>query len=273
VATIDLILSPNLRTSSMKATQLLQERGGGYEALLLNFPEEMEDAVVDLAAEQVSYEELIDEVGRRNIIPEPKGSWEYAAKLILEALPLLARRFPNLTILCYGSRGDEFAYMEVAVRIARLILRTTLTEEVEIGRWRETLENSLEVDRNATKNEAGKILRKARENTICISDMGGRRFKGVLSRAGLEVKILYVEKTYHFTPLMILERKMAKGPVEDCELEELIRGHVEYVRSYIYRFRNRDRAHYEWEYDKIPWLRRRFNREEIRLLDSLIEEP
>lgn len=150
---IDLLLSPNLRTSSMKASHILQEKGGRYEAFLLNFPEEMEDRVLELAAEQVSYDELVDEVRRNDLIPEPEGSWEYAAKPILEALPQLARRFPNLTILCYGSREDEFASLKVAVRIARLILRTTLTGEVELGRWRETLQASLEADRDATEEE------------------------------------------------------------------------------------------------------------------------
>lgn len=163
--------------------------------------------------------------------------------------------------------------MEVAVRMASLILRTTLTGEVEHGKWRETLQASLEVDRDSTENEAGRILRKAGDSSICLSDLGGRRFNRKLSRAGLDVKILYVEKPYHFTPLMILKRKMALGPVEDEELEGLVRSHIEYVRGYIYTFRNRDRAHYEWVYDKVPWLRRRINRKEIRLLDSLIVEP
>jgi hypothetical protein len=257
----------------MKASQILQDKGDGYDAFLLNFPVEMEDRVVDLAAEQVSYDELIDEIGGRDLIPEPVGSWEYDARPILKVLPQLARRFPHLTILCYGSREDEFASTEVAVRVARLTLRTALTGEVEHGEWRETLQAYLEVDSDATKNEAEKILRKAGESSICISDLGGRRFNRALSMAGLEVKILYVEKPYHFTPLMILRRKMARGDVEDGELERLVRSHVEYIRSYIYRFRNRDRAHYEWVYDKVPWLRRRIDREEIKLLDSLIDEP
>jgi hypothetical protein len=257
----------------MKTSQLLLERGGGYDVLLLSFPEEIGDMIGDLASEQISYDELIKQVRIRKIIPEPEGSWEYAAKPILKVLPQLARRFPNLTTLCYGSRKDEFNYMEVALKIAHLILRTTLTGKVEIRGWRETLKASLEVDREATVNEVERILRKVGEKSICLSDIGGRRFKGALIRAGLEVKILYVEKPYYFTPLTILTRKMAFGPIEDQELEELIQSHIEYVRSYIYRFKNRDRAHYEWEYDKIPWLRRRLNKEEIRLLDSLIEEP
>lgn len=270
MASIDLILSPNLRTSSMKASHLLKERGCGYEIFFLNFPAEMEDIVMELADEHISYGELIDEVRRSNLIPEPKGSWEYIVRPILDALPQLAQRFPHLTIYCYGSQVHEFASMKVAVRLARLTLRTVITGNVEFERWRDTLLASLEVDKNATKKEAATILEKTGEKSLCISDLGGRRFKRTLIEAGLDVKIHYVEKFYHFTPLMILKRKMARGPVEDEKLEELVRHHVEYVRNYIYRFRNRDRAHYEWVYDKIPWLRQRINKEEIKLLDSLI---
>lgn len=270
MTSIDLILSPNLRTSSMKTSHLLKERGGEYETFLLNFPVEMEEIVIELAAEHISYDELIDEVWRCDLIPEPRGSWEYNIRPLLEALPQLAQTLPNLTICCYGSKEHEFASMKVATMIARLILRTMITGEVEFEKWRDTLRASLEVDRNATEKEAEAILEKTGENSICLSDLGGRRFKRALRRAGLDVKILYVEKFYHFTPLMILKRKMSRGSVEDEELEGLVRHHVEYIRSYVYRFRNRDRAHYEWVYNKIPWLRQKINKEEIKLLDSLI---
>ena len=71
---------------------------------------------------------------------------------------------------------------------------------------------------------------------------------------------------------MILKRKIALRDIEDQELERLVQSHVEYVRSYIYRFKNRDRAYYEWVYDKVPWLRRKITKEEIKLLDSLIDD-
>jgi len=274
MASIDLILSPNLRTSSMKTSHLLKEMGGGYEVFFLNVPFEMEDIITELATEQISYDELIGKVRRCNLIPEPEGSWEYNIRPILEVLPQIVQRFSNLTIYCYGNREQEFASMKIAVRIARLILRTIMIGKVELKKWRDILRTSLEVDRNATKKESETILGKTGEKSICLSDLGGRRFKQTLSRAGLDVKIHYVEKFYHFTPLMIMKRKMARGSIGDEELEEMVWRHVEYVRSYIYRFRNRDRAHYEWVYEKIPWLRRRINKEEIKLLDSIIvREP
>lgn len=269
---IDLLLSPNLRISSMKASKLLQEKSSGCDVFLLNFPEEMEDRVVDLASEQISYDELIDEVRKLGLIPEPEGSWIYTVKPIIEALPQLARRSPNLAIHCYGSRENEFRSMEIAVRIIRLTLRTTLIGEVEHESWRETLRASIEVDKDAAENEAEKILRKAGDRAICLSDLGGRRFKNALVEAGLHVKVLYTDYTYHFTPLMILKRKITLRTVDDQELERLVLSHLEYVRSYVYRFKNRDRAYYEWMYDKVPWLRRKIKKEEIKLLDGLIDD-
>ena len=96
------------------------------------------------------------------------------------------------------------------------------------------------------------------------------RARESLMRSGFHVKIHYVERPYHFTPLIILERLMARGFIADREIERLVRCHLEYIRSYVYKFDNRDRAYYEWVYDKIPWLRERIDKEEIEALDSII---
>ncbi len=269
---VDLLLFPNLKTSSMKAAYQLKERGCDYDVVLLNAPVEMEELVMELVIEQLSIDELFDEVGRLHMIPEPWGSWFYSMRPILESLPLIAKKFPSLMIGCYGSRDDAFASMEVSVRIASLILRMSITGEMELEKWREILQISQEVNREATERDTNAISLKAGERTICLSDLGGRRLQKPLGREGLYVKPLYVEKPYHFNPLTILKRRMARGPVGDGELEELVRCHLEYVKNYIYRFRNRDRAHYEWEYDKIPLLRGRIDKRELQLLDGLISE-
>ena len=65
--------------------------------------------------------------------------------------------------------------------------------------------------------------------------------------------------------------RLARGHVCDRDLEALVRGHLEYIRNYVYRYGSRDRAHFEWTYDKVGWLRRRLHRDEIRLLDSIIQ--
>jgi len=171
---LDLILSPDLRTSSMKVSRLLRKMGGGYESLLLNLPREMEEGVMELASEHISCDEFIDEACRSRLIPEPVGSWEYALKPVLEALPQLSRRFPSLRMYCYGSSEHEFASIGVAVSFARLALKTALTGDVEVNEWRDALRRSLDVDGDATEAEAGAIVERVEGSSMCISDLGGR---------------------------------------------------------------------------------------------------
>jgi hypothetical protein len=290
-----LVLSPDLKTSSMKTSRLLEDIGAQFETLLLNLPVEMEEKLMELAKGSLSADEFVDEAQRRRVIPEPVGTWEYSARPILEALPRIEEKFPGLSARCYGSSEREFASVNAALRIAKLTLRTVLRGVVEVEEWRETLLHSLEENREAREVEAEAIMERVGRSSVCVSDMGGRGLRkslkssGILVKiqyvvsdmggrglrkslksSGILVKIQYVEKPYHFTPLMVLERMMARGPVEDEEVERLVRSHLEYIRSYVYRFDNRDRAYYEWAYDNVPWLRNKIEKEEIAAIDSII---
>jgi hypothetical protein len=265
-----LVLSPNLKTSSMKASRLLEDIGGRFETLLLNLPVEMEEELMELARGSLSADEFVDEARRRRVIPEPMGAWEYSVRPILEALPRIEGKFPGLSARCYGNSEREFASVNAALRIAKLTLRTVLRGSVEVEEWRETLLHSLEENREAREVEAEAIMERVGRSSVCVSDMGGRGLRKSLKSSGILVKIQYVEKPYHFTPLMVLERMMARGPVEDEEVERLVRSHLEYIRSYVYRFDNRDRAYYEWAYDNVPWLRNKIEKEEIAAIDSII---
>jgi hypothetical protein len=265
-----LVLSPSLKTSSMKASRLLEDIGIRFETLLLNFPVEMEEELKELAKGSLSADEFIDETRRRCVIPEPLGAWDYLARPMLEALPRIKGKFPDLSTRCYGSSEREFSSVNVAVRIAKLTLRTVIRGLVEVEEWKKTLLHALEKNREGRKDEAEAIMERVGRSSVCVSDMGGRGLRKSLRSSGVLVNIQYVEKPYHFTPLMVLERMMARGPVEDEEVERLVRFHLEYIKSYIYNFNNRDRAYYEWAYDKIPWLRKKFAKEEIAAIDSII---
>ncbi|MBS7638411.1 hypothetical protein KEJ49_05980, partial [Candidatus Bathyarchaeota archaeon] len=180
----------------------------------------------------------------------------------------------GLAIRCYGSRGGQIARMEEALRLALLTLRTALRQVVEVDEWRDALYRSIVLEGDLIKEEArviGEIS--ALGDSICLADMGGRALKPHLARWGVEVRIHYAEGSFHFTPLAILKRKMATGYVGGQELERLVKCHIEYIRDYIYRFENRDRAYYEWVYDKIPWLRRRLKRDELEILSRIVEHP
>ena len=136
---IDLLVTPNLRTSTLKALQFIQFNGEAYDTILLDFPEELENKVTEFAHEQVSYDEFLEHLERNEIIPEPVTSWEYTAKPILEALPRLKIKFPHFKIHCYGSRENEASTMDISQTLARLTLRTILTDKVNCNLWRETI--------------------------------------------------------------------------------------------------------------------------------------
>jgi hypothetical protein len=230
----------------------------------------MEKKLIDLSLKRITPDEFIDEAQRSKIIPEPIGAWEYSARPMLEILPKLVETYPKINSKCYSNSEHEFATINTALEIAKLTLRTTIRGQVEIGEWRKALLKSIDTNREARKAEIESILNKITMNTICVSDMGGRSLLKGLKKSGIDVKIHYVERLYHFTPLIILERLMARGIVADNILESLVNSHVEYISYYIYRFDNRDRAYYEWIYANVPWIRQKIDKEEVKVLDRII---
>lgn len=269
---IRLLVAPNLRSSILKVIQYFLLKGGLYDTLLLNFPEEMENRIKEFVLKNLAYEEVLEYILERRIIPDPVSSWEYTAKPVIEALPKIVRKFPDLNIYCYGSSNYESSAMEISHTFARLTLRTILTERVDLRTWRETIIKSLRLDVEEIIEYSKKILSKAGKTSACLTDTGPSYFRNKLYKAGLRVRVHYFESPYHFTPLSILERRMSLGPLRDDELEQLVLCHIEYVRNYVYRFRSRDRAHYEWSLDKGSWPKILLSKDEIKYLDNLIME-
>ncbi|MEM4727765.1 MAG: hypothetical protein QXD04_05900 [Candidatus Bathyarchaeia archaeon] len=269
-----LILYPDLRLSTLKVISLIRDEAIKFSYLLLDLPVELEGLINKFAAGEISYEELLDEILEERLMPETQGSWEYTFKPLMMALPSIIRGSKGLAIRCYASREGQHARMEEALRLVQLTLRTALRQVVEVEEWRDALNRSIALERELIKEEARVIGElSAMGDSICLADMGGRALKPYLAGRGVEVRIHYAEGSFHFTPLAILKRKMALGCVGEEELERLVRCHIEYIRDYIYRFENRDRAYYEWVYDKIPWLRRRMKREELEILSRIVEHP
>jgi hypothetical protein len=267
---IELLITPNLRTSTLKTLQLIQYKGDSYDTLLVNFPEELENKVLELASRQISQSELLEYIEKHELIPQPITSWIYTAQPLLEALPGLLLEFPNLQIYCYGSKEAEVNNMDISIVFARLTLRTIITGKVDHESWRETLTRSLRVNSESLRENCKSIQFKSGRVSACITDTSSFHLKKTLERRGSSVRVIYVEKPYHFTPLGVLERKTMLGPLYDEELEKLVFHHVDYIRNYIYRFRNRDRAHYEWALDKVIWPKLGLGRREVSLLDNLI---
>jgi hypothetical protein len=266
---LDLLKTPNLRTSTLKALEYLKFNGEAYDSLLLDFPEELEYNVVKFTYNKISYEGLIEEIEKNKIIPEPISSWEYTAKPILEVLPWLKVKFPGLEIQYYGRKEIETSNMDISLTLANLTLRTIITGKVDCNLWKETISKSHQVNAKELDIKTEIILKKAGTNSVCLADIGQSKLLKRLHERGVFVRSIYIEKPYHFTPLSILDRRMSLAPMNDCELEKLVFYHVEYIRNYIYRFSNRDRAHYEWILNKIKWPKLSIDIREVKLLDNL----
>jgi hypothetical protein len=271
-SSIDLLVTPKLVTSTLKALDHIRLKGEDYDTLLLNFPEEIEHKVRELAYKQISQREFLEYIESNEIIPEPITSWKYTAQPIIEALPELKNKFPYIKIRCYGGVETEASSMDISHTLARLTLRTIITSNVNQNSWRDIISQSLRVNARVIGENSERIRLKSGAASVCLTDMTPSYLRKTQRDPGTRLRYIFVEKPYHFTPLSILERKMALWQLSDSELENLVLLHVEYVRKYIYRFRNRDRAHYEWALDKVTWPKLGLGRNEVKLLDNLIKE-
>jgi hypothetical protein len=254
----------------MKVSTLLEEVGFRFERLLLNFPIELEDELNELASDILSFDDFIDKALKQRLIPEPFGAWEYSARPILKVLPKLKVMYPNLSICCFRLFEHEHRSVNAASELAKLTLRTTLRRFVDVREWRESLNHSLEINKEIKQAEVEAIKAMVGRSSVCVSDMNGSYFGENLRSSKIFVKVHYIERSYHFTPLVILKRLMSKRFVTNREIEWLVRSHLEYIRKYVYIFDNRDRAYYEWVYDKIPWMRGKIEKKEIQILDNII---
>jgi hypothetical protein len=267
--TIKILVVPNLRTSHMKAVRYLKEEPT-YDKLFLDFPENLEPLVKALAKGELSYRDFFGEVRERRLVPEPIEGWRYTAEPLLKSMPELRRRKPELELYCYKDVRDTKRFVEMATEIAQLTLRANVTRKINVEDWRNILREGLSYKREALNNEVCFIYERTSHNSTCTSGMDGGRLEQRLAERGYQVSLTTVEEWYHPTPLEILEERLAKGDILDEEVEELVKGHLEYVRNYILTRKNRDQAYYQWVYDKVPKLREKIDPKEIEYLDVLL---
>jgi len=267
---VRLLCSPDLKIPSMQLSRYMKENITGRETVLLNLPKELETIIGDYSKGVTSYDKLIDKAMVENIIPEPMGAWEYTAKPVLESLPGIVKKHPELKIKCYSNSSLKHAEMQTASKQARLTLRTIITKKVEHIKWRNTLNQSLKIENQALKIEAGEIINKTARGSWVIDGFPGGKTKKMLKEAGIQAQCLYFGLPYYFNPLMSLKRKMANHSVYDNELEKHVLYHIKYVKDYLYAERKRDIAHYRWSRDNFHVMLHKMEEKEIAILDNIL---
>ena len=265
---IQVLATPNLRTSYTKVVNYLKELG--CDALFLNLPENLELLVRDLVENRLSYRAFIEEVRERKLVPEPIEGWRYTAEPILKALAEAKLHKPKLECYCYEDPKYTELSVDVSCEIATLTLRANIRKEIHLKDWRSILLKGISLRRDALSKEADSIHEKATGECSCVSDLDGENLEQRLTEKGHETNLINVEEFYHRTPLEMLEERLAKGDISNEEAEKLVKDHLDYIENYILASRNRDQAYYKWVYEKVPSLREKIDSIEIRHLDVLL---
>jgi len=265
---IAILAAPNLRTSYMKIAERL--KGLYCDSLFLNFPENLEPLVRDLVENRLSYRAFIEEIRKRKLVPEPINGWRYTAEPLLKSLIEAKLLKSGLQLYCYKDVNHNMISANIAGKIALLTFRANMTGKINIEDWKKIFNRGIYCEREALRKEVDSIDEKASHECSCVSGLGGENLGRCLTERGHSVSLTNIEEFYHPTPLEILEERMAKEDMPNEEVEELIREHLEYVKDYILKSKNRDQAYYQWVYDKVPSLRPKIDSEEIKHLDAFL---
>ncbi|MBS7650218.1 hypothetical protein KEJ35_02510 [Candidatus Bathyarchaeota archaeon] len=267
-ASSKILIVPNLKTSSVKASRVIQSEEY-VEKIFLPEPERLEPYIKTYGKERISYEDFVGRVRDSRLIPEPLGSWLYTFEPILMGISQLLRRNKALEIICYKDAEDLERASRFSSEIALLTYRSNVSGRINIDDWIYTISEYMVSSEDMLLREAQRIIAMAGDSgNIVLSGLGGKELKRLLS-GSLNIQLECVEKFYHFTPIEILQTVVVRGDIDRCYIESLVRCHLEYVNRYVLRSWNRDVAYYRWVYDKIPRLRSclcEFEIEELKVL-------
>jgi hypothetical protein len=242
-----IVMPPSMRASKEAAAELKRIKP---DVVMLNLPENISDLVQDLASEDLEYEDFIEKIGER--LPSPAEAWLKGYEHILLELRELER---SPDVYCYGDLVSFEVEARRAVEVARLTLRTMITGRVDADEWLKLLSEERRIIEAGSIREAEKVASTLirYERAACISEHAPTHLKARLAREGMMTRVRYVGQPYHFTPLEILRRKIAKGGVSREEVEALVKEHVKFIREYVYH-KPLLEALDEWSVRKLYWL-------------------
>ncbi|MEM2915046.1 MAG: hypothetical protein QXH91_06590 [Candidatus Bathyarchaeia archaeon] len=238
-------------------------RNSDFDALFLDLSQHLNDLIKALA-EGAPLESFLERIKELALVPEPMGSWEYEFEPILLAVRGILNRKPKLELYCYKQPYFDRLSAEVAANLARLVLRASMTEKIDVDEWRINITQLLDANTNALNEEAEYIAKKSygKETCICISGINGRTLRDCLLERNLKATLTYLVLPYHFTPIEILtreiEREIRDSSMDHNKLYQIIKCHVKFVREYVLTSRNYDEAYLRWVKDTAPWMKYRF---------------
>jgi len=221
------------------------------EALFLNLPRSLEGLVSGLGKE-LSYEEFLEEVMERPELPEPRGAWILEHEPILRGLQSLGGRFETY---CYGDDAAFVARAKTSIEIALLTVRDAIKGEVSVRDWLRVLRKEVDEEERALEREADYVAEAGQGygRILCISGFEAKRMKRELQNR-YETWIRYLAQPYHFPPLEVLKRVIARGEeLGEEDVEELVKEHIRFIREYVYYMPLLE-AMERWAREKLYWI-------------------
>ncbi|MEM4536467.1 MAG: hypothetical protein QXP92_04430 [Nitrososphaerota archaeon] len=220
------------------------------QAILLNFPENIEEIVYSYSKGLIDYDEFVESISEK--LPEPKSTW-------IKGFEVLLRELPGI-----GELADIFCYTDVelfdqeaatSVEIALLAIKCIVREKIDVEEWVKVLKKSVIGEDERLGREFSKIIDVAQnyERVICISGFEGKYIKRRLEQAGVKSWIRYLGMPYHFTPLEILKRLIMLDKIDKELFSKLIKEHIRFLREYVYYMSYADAVE-KWVRERLYWL-------------------
>jgi len=243
---LGLIIKPPTVSSSVKVAEYLKSQK--FESLFLNLPRSLDGLVAEYMM-GMKYEDLVEEVRRRKLLPEPVESW------LREYEPLLRNlREKGVEVFTFCYREDKAfeAEAKASIEAALLVLRDSITGKVSLDRWLKLLTSQAHTA-NLTRREADYILDESSnyDKNICIAGFEGRDLKKYLGKE-MGTWIRYIGLPYHFTPLEVLRRELLLKEVSEERMRELIKEHIRFIREMVVP-KDLENAILEWTKKKLYW--------------------
>lgn len=241
------IIKPPTIKASLKTAELLKDKK--FEAIFLNLPRAMDELVVEYLF-GASYEEILEDIRRKKILPEPVEAWLKEIKPILDMLRDLKS---DVCTFCYRDNDAFEAEAKSALDIVLLTLRDSIRDDVSVKSWIEILSRRAQYT-NWLEKEIDYIVEEMKnyEESICISSFEGKKIKRQLEGI-VKTWVTYVDLPYHFTPLEILSREISSGKIDEERVKKLVKEHIRFIRDLVIP-KDLDTALEQWKKKNLYWL-------------------
>ena len=237
-------------------------RNSKFDVLFLDWSRHLNDSIRALA-EGAPYESFIERVRELSLVPESLSSWEYEAEPILLAVRGVINKKPGLEVWCYKQPDFTRLSVELAEKIAGLVLRASAAGKIDVDEWRTLIKVFLEATYSVFNEETRYVAEKSKGKKIsfCVSGMKARTLREGLRRYGFDADLTYVLLPYCFTPFEILNREMEReleGSFTNSDrILQIIKCHITFVREYVLTSQDYDEAYFKWVNDVAPWVNNR----------------